>query len=1273
MIAKLVGHIRRAVLFAFAFFGVAAYGFNKTMYPYTLPAGRQGAALGCVRAEKGMQLELGKWYTNFSVCKEYADANGIPLVAVWSNQECIHCWYLDVCFIQEEFITFQQTEDAGKVIYCFMAGGDETLDQVGSAAYNWMYTGGGARLDAYPFVVLWWKAGNVNHRTTGDVIRGRLGMTEKNTPASTQNVIAKIRSVFSAWKPAKCPGGTFDFEPSEGNRFEAEASTESITFSLVRDSGVASVVTNSTVKLLALDGTDFLTTDVAWNVGETNQIVTISLKKDGDSLFNHAQNGDVARLLVTDADGNVISSNSVTYVDRPVSAHNPLWIGERSVSATGGTTGTVPELAFGEWTMDLNVATQKVAATEGEAFTLVLVSGSLWCPDCTKTGEHFLDVTSSDGENLFNAWAKSNSVALVEIDVPSFTNEVGMSKNPSLLIREGRVRGDTVKSGLGYLTRKGATEEEAMMVLERNHKLVSTPTAHGGFNRAENNNPLRTGVPMFVMLRKDGTVAARLTRWWSVAPTSSNKWNAYINRFDEMVEMARMHSDHADDIENNHATTTSNAIAANGGRGLGEISHCDPVDVFKLEGVGGNALQRVHVRGVSDVANAVTVEYFRVVDGVSTPVGKAVSGSLTEGISLENVFTETGDYYVAVKGNTDSDDGLLGVESTVKGNFLAYEISCDVVFVPQQVQATGRAPETTDKVIVRLKKGLIYRIDGLKEDALSNRAFVAVPSTDGEPLFRACVSDDVELTVAGGNGGTLTYQTWNRASDIVKLSRYVMSSNLFAISEIPSGRVTFAKKSGVLPTGLKVAYAASENAMLVYGIPTAKAGTYEVIYQIKEGNGFELGLTFVVCDPTSTTNPDGSVNDDVNASVTIMRTFSDIPVCDDEERRLVGTLRLTIPPKGTLSAKYVSRSGQNVSFSTRSWDGFDAETKTLRATLTAKAGYVMHVDVEDSGAVMIEIYDPEIGKTFVAETDANSAWGRKNTAEAWKGYYTVALPVVDVVEHESRQGLASRGTGYLTLKMDTASAWNLGKVKWAGMLPNGTSVSGSTVLTYGIDWALLPILKTSAMDVLSVLAKIKTGGYSDEEARSVLSADGIVASWAHMERDEAARADYEVELDVFGGPYNDSKSLAVCCQDAYETTSPILNFVGDGLTTNLGELGAGVSTVVTVEEKRIFLSKDAPSGLTLSLNRRTGIVTGKVRLPYEDGRYVSANWKGVLLQGWGVACSECSPGGDDIGYRPFINGSFYFTDTIEYEEPLASGKVTKKTLRVKRGGDVYLQ
>lgn len=773
-------------LAACLFASLGAEAFNKSMYPYELPAGKQGAALGCIKATPGMKLELGKWYTNWKVCKDYCDKNGIPLVMIWSNETCIHCWYCDVCFIQDRFKEWAATHNAGKVIYCFMSGEKGgTLDQVGSEAYNWMWYGGGKKLNAYPFTVLWWKKMGVNVRQTGDQLCDSTSFMDSSIPKRTENLIAALEAAFKGWAPVEYAGGKIALDETEGNRLEAEPGMTELAFELTRAEDVAQIATNNLVALIGPDGVTKETITVDWKAGETVQTVKIDVSKAGFS-----ENGQRAKLVVRDSSGVDQGTNHVTYVEGN-SVGNPLWIGERSASGGAGLAGaglanvsTKPELAFGEWTMDLNVATQKVAAAEGDAYTLVAIEGSLWCHDCANAERNFMNAKDDAGRNRFAEWAKAKNVALVAVDVPNFnTNSVNAS-SPTLLSRKAY---ETVlayempemniyevskggapealtqpmkRSGLGYLTRKGASDEEAAAVLERNWRLVTKNTGAGGFHRPEDTNRFRTGVPIYVLLRKDSTVAARFTRFASASPMADVSWNDVIRRFDEMLAIAKAVPGDArhEDIENNDASTTVVSFKANGGGSVGEISHADFQDVFKLEGVGGNALQKVIVAGESSAT--VQVQFQRLsADGKSVNVGAAATGRLSDGIALEQTFTEAGNFFVKVSGG-DIAAGDFKADDARQDNFAAFSISGTVVFVPQEERAVGYAAEDASTLTMRLEKGCDYRLQGVDTTKIAGVLAPYAPENTFCQFFTALNSGDFDIPCAYGPGGSIMYQKW---------------------------------------------------------------------------------------------------------------------------------------------------------------------------------------------------------------------------------------------------------------------------------------------------------------------------------------------------------------------------------------------------------------------------------------------------------------------------------------------------------------------------------
>lgn len=223
------------------------------------------------------------------------------------------------------------------------------------------------------------------------------------------------------------------------------------------------------------------------------------------------------------------------------------WLGAtRAVFAyfkddTGGGAPTGRHVTYAAYAFA--TATNKVAAAVGDAYTLVSVQGSLWCPDCERTEANFLNLTNAAGENRFRAWAKARQIALVAADIPNYNGpDVTNRTRATLFSREAYTAADgTGRSGRAYLSRKAISDAEAQAELERLHRLAVANTAQGGFHRPEDRNANRTGVPIFVLVRKDGTVAGRFTRFASVSPTEADRGNfdAYVRRIEELIDGAR--------------------------------------------------------------------------------------------------------------------------------------------------------------------------------------------------------------------------------------------------------------------------------------------------------------------------------------------------------------------------------------------------------------------------------------------------------------------------------------------------------------------------------------------------------------------------------------------------------------------------------------------------------------------------------------------------------------------------------------------------------------
>ena len=336
-------------------------------------------------------------------------------------------------------------------------------------------------------------------------------------------------SVSGGRPKGKYAGGEFDFGETEFSRLEVEAGvTERVTVPLTRNEDAAAFAAKNTVVAVYPDGTQ-VTNVVEWSVGETSKTFTLDT-----SVLTRA--GDRLLLMLLDGYGDPVAESHIAVINPvPNSTRNPLWIGER----------TADTLAWGEWTMDLDVALEKVkdfnATNEtGRAYTLVLAEGALWCPDCLAAEVNFFS------DQLFKDWAASNKIALVALDIP---NNPERSGGVSLLSYETYRTDDLyvtangtpgysnetlrVQSGAGYLSRHGISPEDAAAVAARNAYLVTHDTDNGGL-MIPGETRSRIVVPTLLLLQDDGAVSSRFDAYSSGGPT---EFDAYaIAMLEGMLE-----------------------------------------------------------------------------------------------------------------------------------------------------------------------------------------------------------------------------------------------------------------------------------------------------------------------------------------------------------------------------------------------------------------------------------------------------------------------------------------------------------------------------------------------------------------------------------------------------------------------------------------------------------------------------------------------------------------------------------------------------------------
>lgn len=696
------------------------------------------------RLAPSSEVKLGYWHKHFEKCWNFCKKNGAPLIAVWSNgDKCGHCIKFESACNSKAFKTWMKT--SGCVFYFIHSGdsgdysgnvlkkGDKTVDgKIESDVFHW------CRADKntdFPFVRIYWtekgkSKPTVDIATIGDVVDSNLD-GESGGKAARDYFKGKLKKYTPIVIEPDYAGGSFAI--GAGNLEAEVGNTTFVDVPVVRTGAAVNLVYTNKLVVAYPDGTAE-TNALAWARGDDDKSWRVAT--DG----SHGMVADSKVLLtLLDASGKAIPA-SVKAVDKTDiaivaepenSPKNPRWIGER----------TSKTLEFGEWTMDIDAATNK----QDRVHTLLLFGGPLWCPDC-QNAEEKLFATEE-----FNTWAKDNKVACVAIDEPPFA--AGLDA-PTLLSNEKGPDWAPV-SGAGYISRKmipleGNGGTNATDILERNLAYVQNDTAHGGFCTPDNMDGTGnagiwgTGIPCVIALRKDGSVAGRLYQFsndFRSEGVTNTPVEVLLKRLDELfAQDAEGDARFVDEDLNDSRRTTPESIGMRD-TAEGTLSFIDGADVYRLKPEETNG-RRINFTLTADPGVGLALDVITV-SGDKEKVIAAASGPTCPIDIAANINSSNA--YVRVRYLTDEDGysfdpqfALTNANSTLFG----YTLSTDFVVEPKEVGETVTltgSPEMT----VALVSNEVYRITN----------FAGLPGTLEETtgstncLFRSLVSDDVRLTL----------------------------------------------------------------------------------------------------------------------------------------------------------------------------------------------------------------------------------------------------------------------------------------------------------------------------------------------------------------------------------------------------------------------------------------------------------------------------------------------------------------------------------------------
>lgn len=730
-----------------------------------LAAALVARALFAVIVPSSGEVRQGEWNSSFERCKGKADELNVPMLAMVASFECTHCNDLETAMQDPANGFLAWMADHGDFIYYFGVTNTANFNvfaQYGDKralsadlAKAMEFVGWGE----FPRICLYWpQSGGEPKKSAFAGVDGKM-LVDKSTLPLIDQFIGSLNLFFKDY--SSYAAGAFVNGAGASDRLEARADTAWVDVPLKREGAGVAQPTNETLRV-AFPGGASAEYPVVWAANESNKTVRVDLRAKG---FSFAVGQKVE--LTLNSDGKTSPAAYVTLVGEPENnPKNPLWLGAR----------TADTLKAGEWTMDFEVA--KARAARKNAPLLVLVGGSLWCPDCVKVDHYLVE------QGKFRDWLAEKDVSCVAIDVPN----IASGKTTSLLTHDPttvsdryvtatKPNQDRVQSGAGYLSRNMIDAEDAAAVASRNTTLISTDVAHGGLCRLENmdsgnveTGPFKTGIPCLILMRPDGSIIGRIFQFNNVSPGDTTALDAYISRMNELLALA----DDTYEEDNADWRTTEYGISF---RATVEetISAVDLADVYELMPFEYAVRGRVSVRSLTPKPTSKTdcfremateenvrMTLLKVKGGVATAVA-AKRGNVFEGVSFDASCTpeEGVKWYVEVRalGTVNAGDTSVKVSKTFSlerkdDSTVRYELDVALKYAAATLGFEKGAVEVSEKsagtVSVRVQRQDAVTGTAAAVVVLDEVETTALPGTysyalDGEEDF-------VRKTVSWGDG-----------------------------------------------------------------------------------------------------------------------------------------------------------------------------------------------------------------------------------------------------------------------------------------------------------------------------------------------------------------------------------------------------------------------------------------------------------------------------------------------------------------------------------------
>lgn len=1213
----------------------------------------------------------GVWTGNFAGAKAAAEAERRPMVLFWSQDVCSYCDQLKTACESPAFQAWQKDYPA---YFVFVEGAhdDDTFvrdvgDYVGSGAMEMARFGvingvtNGVRLSGTPFVALYRPLDESSCAFTNFVGRTNKMLSDGTGETPVETRALQLRESIAGFFASVRSAPAFLVSGTPTDRLEIERTTTRLVVPLVRTAS-DSVETNA---LVTSCGEKAVTNTFAWAAGETRRDVTVDLAA---ADFPFAVGGALT-LSLTDESGAPVAQSAVAMVERPNAVSNPYFIGECADDA----------LRYSDWTLDVEAAARKVEAVRasGErAYLLAFYSGVLWCPYCRGVEDHLL------ASNLFRDCLETNRVQLALFDQALSPTDPYPGAGQLLDYAPGEEHVNAagsrdLVSGAAYLSRHGLAADDPAVVAVRERSVTNSWTTW----KAPESTAVRLSTPTFLLIGSKGQVVGRLSAWRDrdktfeqPLPSAKNPAAHFEKYYDPEENVGRLRDllllADREDESSDYRTTTRRTLSIDAGTAEVALQVNDTVEWLRLTDV---KTGRVTFTVSQATPYPVTLSYVRGSTVVASAEGRLTVDLAADDLAAGSAWLKVSAFPTASTTRFFSGEGAVATTAFTASLATTYEARPGTLaFVPaggRYLEAQGPAVVTVARtegatgeqsVRVTLDEATVATngvrfvwtdrvltwADGVTGSQTVEVPLVVTAAAEGDQavVLRLEAATNCTANVSRVTESFTIFDTDEPCVPVRQVN--VAAVGTFGVTDIlpvwnvsSDSTVTVTVLDGSLPKGVSLVYRPETQTIAFAGVP-AETGRYETTFVVSERRpeglvtGWATTVSMTVADPKEVNAYSRS------AWTTELELFEAA-----EPERLAGVLTLSSTSRGKLSARLRTAGNVSCAFS-GAWRELSAEG--LLVTTLERGGRSLRLELDSDGGLAVAVDETLEGSADLAAVV---------DAAPFAGLYSVTLPVADA----SAPTVESSGTGYLSLKLATASALRTGTVAYSGRLANGTAVSGSARLApdaFGrATYLRLPVLKATSRDGLAATLRIRREAerlhLDEERLRVVLPVEDVLPLWRHDEKTLA----HETELAVYGSWFAKGLTVAQWMEafDLGDTAELVFDTSRLAPSETHGAALAPDPTVL-VASGVTFKPAVKVSGLTFSVSRYTGVFCGSAKLSFADGRTVSGTYRGVLLPGW-LDCG-CGLDPEDQGdgvdpndptryiVRPFASGAFVFRDTV---------------------------